>query len=94
MRLEFSGRPSSGTAMTASADTLSALRLFDTSYRTWPNSVLPFNCNNCKPDLQIHDCVTQNRENEPEVSACITECKEIECERSTSAGNRYVDYKI
>ena len=61
MRLEFSGRPSSGTAMTASADTLSALRLFDTSYRTWPNSVLPSNYNNCKSDLQTRGSVIQNR---------------------------------
>jgi hypothetical protein len=76
--------------MTASADTLSALRLFDTSYRTWPNSVLPFKL----LLLQIHGSVTQNLKNELEVSACLIECKAIEFERFASAGNTYADYKI
>ena len=72
----------------------SALRLFDTSYRTWPNSFLPSDCNNYKSDMLIIGSVTQNREDEAEVSCLHCGMQRIEFERSTSAGNSYSDYKI
>src|SRR6516225_9301961 len=61
MRLEFQRPPTGHHYRPLATEILSALRLFGTSHRTRPNSILPITATTGKSNLQIHGSVTQNR---------------------------------